>query len=383
MAKKEKELKELQQTRGTFKLSGKVKRIDNDKAYKQGEGKYGKNEGVPSRSLNFVVQTSENNEVKVGAFSYEPKEVFLWNTDLAKKAKEDGKKYKGLRVPYDEWLETREELAEEGFTVLQSRVGLDYDEDGKLITESLPLYLTLDKLYKNLENGDDIHVEGDIRHSTFETQDGKTIHQTQYSLTRVFRSAKPIDFDAEDFEERAYFEDEIVYVGADKHPSTREKLVITGRTIDYHQNFLDNEYIIDATEDKSMGTFGNNIKKRFKFGDKVTVYGKIVNRVEIEEVEETEDSFLASLGGKSKPSHAQKWGVRNYVQEMSIEGVDDYTSQYYTEEDFASGGFIDDETEEKEDLNSQLGGKKRKTEVDDDPFADNNKIEIEEDDLPF
>jgi len=90
---------ELRETKGVFKLIGKVTRIDRDGAYREGVLEKGKNEGKPYRSLRFGVQTSPVNEVIINAFDSRPDEVLLWNSEKKKK----DEKYKGDRVPFVEW----------------------------------------------------------------------------------------------------------------------------------------------------------------------------------------------------------------------------------------------------------------------------------------
>ncbi len=56
----------LEQTKGKFKLVGKVVGINNENAYREGITKNG--EGSPFKSLAFFVQTSKENRVRVELF---------------------------------------------------------------------------------------------------------------------------------------------------------------------------------------------------------------------------------------------------------------------------------------------------------------------------
>lgn len=374
---------ELKQGKGSFKFIGKVSRIDKDGAFKEEVATKGKREGDTYRSLRFGVKTSENNEMTVQMYDFEPTEVFLWNND---KKKAD-KNYKGEKMPFEEWEEQQEELREQGTAVLQSRVGLTYNEEGKIDSKGLPSFVASEKIYDNLSNNDSIVVEGTIRYSNYtNTTTNKVIEQKTYTITKIFK-LKDVDFESEKFEEVTYFEQEIVFVSA-LAEKKENKVFVTGRIIDYYKNFHDTEFVIDYSDgiggtDAGMVKLAQTFLKKFKFGDVLNVFGDALNRVVVAEAdeEEDEDDDLASLiGGKSKPKHAQAYVTKTYISEMQIQGVDAWDKKVYKEEDFVKDELI----EEKEDLSDELGGKK-KDKKNKNPFGDDevDGIEIDDDDLPF
>ncbi|WP_061578076.1 hypothetical protein [Bacillus licheniformis] len=379
---------ELQQTKNSFRFKGKVTRIDKDGAFKEDVSK---NQGKLYRSLRFGVKTSPNNEMMVSMFDFKPDEVFLWNSEKAKKAKEENKSYKGERIPFEEWVEKEDELRESGYAVLQSRIGLEYDEDGKLNSKGVPSYVASKEIYDQLSNNDSVVVEGKIRYNTYENQQGKTVERKDFQIEKVHR-LKDIDFESEKFEEVTYFEQDMVYVDAELDRE-QNKVYITGRTIDYNKNWHDSQFVIDYSDgqdgiDEGMKKLGDSFLKRIKFGDLVSVFGNALNQMVVEESEDEEenpDELLKSLGGRSKPAHAQKYTIRNYIQEMRIEGIDAWERKMYKEEDFVDNGLL----QKDEDLQNELGGKSKKEssnpfDTDDDPFANDGKpIDISDDDLPF
>jgi hypothetical protein len=376
---------ELQQTKSSFKFIGKVTRIDKDGAFKSDIATKGKKKGETYHSLRFGVKTSENNEMTVQMYDFEPEEVFLWNSDKAKKAKEQKKSYKGDRVPFDEWMERQEELREEGYAVLQTRVGLSYGEDGKLQSKGLPGFVASEEIYENLNNGDSVVVEGDIRFSEYEGRDGKLKPQTTFTIKKIHK-LKDIDFESEKFEEVTYFEQEMVFVDATLEKSEK-KVYVTGRTIDYSKKFFDAQFVINYSngedgEDKDMKKLADAFLKKIKFGDLLKVYGDAVNRVIVEEVEEEEEEedYASILGGKKKPQHAQGYTSRTYISEMQIQGVEAWDKKVYTEDDFVKDELLDGEDDS---LHNELGGKKNTKK--DNPFAsdDDGLDDMDEDDLPF
>ena len=374
-----KEKTELQQTKNSFKVIGKVARIDKDGAFREDTANKGKREGDSYRSLRFGVKTSDTNEITVEMFDYEPQEVFLWNSE--KKKADSG--YRGDRVPFTDWEENQEQYREEGYAVLQTRVGLTYGEDGKLQSKGLPSYVASKEIYEALNNGDSVVVEGEIRYSTYENQQGKEVERKSYIIKKLFK-IKEVDFEAENFEEVTYFEQEIVFIDAEIDKK-EGKAFVTGRVIDFMKNFHDSQFIVDFTDgnggyDTGMVKLAEAFAKRFKFGDVLNVFGDTLNRVIVEEVEDEEtseeDDLLASLGGKPKPKHTQDYVSRTYVTEMRINGVDAWDKKVYKEEDFVEDNLL---ANEKEDLSSELGGKQKKN-----PFKDvDTGEEMSDEDLPF
>jgi len=369
---------ELVQTKNSFKVIGKVSRIDKEFAWKEDQAIKGKREGETFRSLKFGVKTSDTNEITVSMFDYEPTEVFMWNSD--KRTKDPS--YKGDRIPFATWEEQREDLREQGYAVLQSRVGLTYDENGKIQSQGLPSFVASQEIYNNLDNGDSVVIEGKIRYGKYKNREDKEVEQKTYTIEKLFR-IKDVDFDAENFEEVTYFEQEIVFVGADVDKK-EGKVYVTGRTIDYHKNFHDTQMIVnfkdsDGNLDDGMVKLAETFAKRFKFGDVINVFGDTLNRVIIEEVEDGGEDvdLFAEFGGKQKPKHANGFTARTYVTEMSIQGVDAYDKGVYKEDDFVDNSLIDNG---KEDLSLEFGGKPRKP----NPFDENTGgVVIDENDLPF
>ncbi|MEE5181142.1 hypothetical protein JDW21_19090 [Bacillus subtilis] len=374
--------KELQQTKNSFKAIGKVTRIDKDGAFREEEAKKGKREGDTYRALRFGLQTSETNTITIQMYDFEPEEVFLWNSDKRQK----DQSYKGERIPFSEWLDKQDDLREEGYAVLQTRVGLVYGEDGKIQSKGLPSYVASKNIYDNLNNGDTVVVEGEIRYSTYENQEGKTVEQKTFTLKKIFRVKEDkVDFENEKFEEVSYFEQEMVFVDADVDKDEK-KVYVTGRVIDYNKNFHDTQFVVNFSDgeggtDKGMVKLADAFLKKFKFGDLLNVFGDAVNRVIVEEQEDEdtneEDDLIAQLGGKKKPSHAQKYVNKTYIQEMQIHGVDAWDKKFYKEEDFVKEELIEDD--KKNSLQDELGGKSKKS----NPFETDGDDELQDDDLPF
>ncbi|UUV46058.1 single-stranded DNA binding protein [Bacillus phage vB_BanS-Thrax1] len=378
---------ELQQSKTHFKFIGKVTGIDKDYTFREDQAQKGAKKGETYRALRFGVKTSETNTMNVEMFDFEPEKVFMWNSE---KRKED-KNYKGDRIDFAEWEERQEELREAGYAVLQTRIGLNYGEDGKLISKGLPSFVASKLLYDNLSNGDSVIVEGEIRYNEYEDAQGKLQKKKIYTIQKLFR-IKDIDFESEKFEEVTYFEQEMVFVDAFLD-SKEGKAFVTGRVIAYGGKWHDVELEVpfkdeEGNVDAGMKKLADAFNKKFKFGDKFNAFGNALNRVIVEEVEgeeNEEEDMMALLGGKSKPKHAETYVSRTYISALQIEGVDAWDKKFYTQEDFDEAQKKNEllKKDKKEDLSDELGGKKKKDNPFDTGDDEVNLDDISDDDLPF
>lgn len=382
MAKKE---KGLVQTKNSFKAVGKVANIDKAYAYYEGvvgEGK--KNEGKEIRSIKFSVKTSDANMVQVQMMGVEPEEVLMWNSDDAKKARSKNKKYNGRRVPFEDWLDNEDEYKEEGYVVLESRVGLERDEKGKVHSKGVPSFVAVEQIHETLDNGDSVLIEGNISYSTYEDKNNKTVLNKNFNIRKIIL-IDDVDFEEEGFEEVSYFEQEVIVVEAELDKDEK-RTTITGRHINYNQTWIDLEYIVDYSDgDKDLEKLAKSLSSVVKEGDKITLLGEILNKKVVvsntEESEEDEDDDVMSiLGGKSRPKGMEKNVMQTFVSEMRVFGVEDWEEgKYDLEEDFeVEEVVVSNKT--KKDKSSKLGGKSKKP----NPFDDEDEDDDEDDeDLPF
>lgn len=392
MARNKKERTELKQNKSEFKFIGKVTNADKDGFFVEDDAKSGEREGQLFRRMKFGIRTSETNTLQVQMFAYEPKDVFLWNSE---KKKEDAE-FKGLRIPYEEWLESADDYRAEGYTATQARVGLEYGEDGKLISHGVPDYQLADILSENVENGDLLKIEGEIRYNKFQNQAKEWVEQVQWTIKKV-HAVKEEDLTKEDAEEMNYFSQEFVFIDAE-HIKKESKTIVTGRVIDFRKKWYDKQFEVvykdsEGKVDEDLKELATGLAKEVKFGDVLTVWGYAVNRVivtnEKSEEEMKEDkrkkNLLSGLGGKAQPKHAEKYTGKRFESGLQIQGVTDWQDGVYDEDDFPNQELIQEEDTSSKKA-SGLGGKKSKT----NPFAkkkqeeEENPLEgIDENDLPF
>ncbi|AZU99014.1 putative single-stranded DNA binding protein [Bacillus phage pW2] len=389
MARNKKERTELKQNKSEFKFIGKVTNADKEGFFVEDQAKSGEREGQTFRRMKFGIRTSETNTLQVQMFAYEPEEVFLWNSKL----REENPEFKGERIPYEEWLEDADEYREKGYTATQARVGLEFGEDGKVISHGVPDYQLADILSENVENGDLLKVEGEIRYNKFQNQAKEWVEQVQWTIKKV-HIVKEEDLTKEDAEEMNYFSQEFVFIDAE-HIKKEKKTIVTGRVIDFRKKWYDKQFEVvykdsEGNEDAELKELATGLAKEVKFGDVLTVWGYAVNRVivtnekseEEQKEEKRKKNLLSGLGGKAQPKHAERYTGKKFEQGLQIQGVVDWQEKVYDEDDFPNQELIQEESTSKKA--SGLGGKKSKT----NPFAkkkeEENPLEgIDESDLPF
>jgi len=331
---------DLQQTKGQFKLRGKIKGIDNENALRTGDTQ----KGDSYKALSFFVETSPNNAVKVELFGMEREFVYFYSSKH-----KDTKKVK--------WADRDKAIKE--YKLIGTKMGIELDEDDKVKNEMMVEWDAIDYMAKHLKEGMSVYVSGDLNFSTYENDQGETKNQVQNSIRNITLTKEPIDFEADDFKEMASFEQDIVVVDTivDKESG---KLNVMSKYINYKGDSVDNAFVVDINaEDGKYKKLANNMKKRFKFGDAIKVYGLILNMAVKKEVEADveEDDW-----GGEKPAGMDV--TTEYVNEMRITAVDSstYEPKKYTEEDFYSedeanfdgDDFADDEEFEDEFSDEEL-----------------------------
>lgn len=320
----EKEIK-LEQTKGKFKLQGIVTGVERDGAYREGTTGGGKD----YKSIRFGVKTSPTNTVYVELFGMEKDQVFAWNT----KAKA------GSQFDWDD----RYDLPK-GYHLMGVNVKLT--EDGE--QETLAELEAVEKIYEELQDDMSVYVTGQPQFSEYE-KDGKTVQKVVWSIGSIGLTKNPIDFTDEKFKEVSEFQQTVVITDTDVDRETKKLIVNTYIVTDKKGNFTSSQFVVDGT---THATLAGNMKKRLKFGDLVTVEGKVVNEKITTEVVEEDD-----WGGDSSSFNTQT----ATVTEMKITTITPGTheAKKYTEDDF-----VKDEAEE------DFGG-------------DSSSFDVDDEDLPF
>lgn len=350
-----------QPTKSRFKIQGIVTNLDsNDKAYIDVD-----DEKV-YRRLSFGVKTSPNNTVYVSLFGMPREKV------RASKWNQQEKKWENKEVSWENRNKLPKGYSLNGFDV--TKIGLERDGD-KLKYVSLVNYDACEEIYNKLEDGMSVSVSGTIDYSEYNGR----VNQ-QFNITYIALRKEPIDFDAEDFKEVAFFSQEVAFLDAQDN-EVDQKGEIVGRTIKYGDKFTDFTFAINVAEDPALKQLYKNVKKFAKFGNVLKLEGKIVNKIEVEEQEvEVDDNSIANMFGGIRTGAFERQTIQRFVREMAvtyIEPVLDENGEMltYTEEDF----IVEEEEVKEKPQNknnpfatgeSKFDMKNLFDEEEDDPFKD-------------
>lgn len=263
---------DLPQTKGSFEFAGKVTGTQRSGYYNESTTK----NGSTRRVLSFGIQTNKDDTFYVELAGMPRDNVsFFRRADKDKGIEKDTKK-----IP---WKDRFNYVAPEGYEQIGVRVGVTkvQNEKGKMVNDNKVMteYDATEFISQNLHDGDDVYVRGNIEYSTY---NGK--HLTKFVPTQVSLSSKEIDFAAEDFEEKAYFTQTIVYTGG--HKDTESDDIILDAKIVGYSSVEDAEFYINPKMNEQVAVMAKSLKKYVKPYTSFECHGPIIAQKKVEEVEE-------------------------------------------------------------------------------------------------
>lgn len=297
----------LQETKGTFKVVGKV--IIPPEAYREGVSASGRS----WRSFRFRVETSPSNQVAVEIMGAERDTVVAYST----------KYKKSMKLDFDKRFSPPS-----GYHVLGTNMSLVADKSGNFPRETKIEYDAVPHIADNIDTGDCVVVTGNISYDKYESQNGTVNLNKHFNITNIQKLKEEIDFTSESFKEESNFTQSIVVVDTEVDEDAKVA-VVSAYTIRYKGDVDEARFVIEEQQTPKMY---KAFPSKMKFGDVVTIYGVIENRTLVQEVvseEDEEDEFGSS------PNTMKQMGNR-FVNQMRITGIDKETWQQavYTEKDF-------------------------------------------------
>lgn len=340
----------LPETKGEIKLRGMVTGTQKDNFLTMKTTK----KGNPMNFLKFGLEVGKDSTVYLDLNGSERKEVFFY-----KKSETKGQKGVTKRIPWN----NRKTFKEDGFNLIGMTVGLEkvIDENGKEKNDlkTLTEYDACEYISNNLIDGDSLFVLGSIDFGSYKNKNDEIKRSVKFVPNKIL-GAKEIDFEAEDFEQVADFQQTIVFMGITLDDSDKEdvKGVVEAKIIKY-STIEDAEFII---RDKKLY---NVFKKNLKPYTAIKVWGNINNRVDSDDVEEDNG-----------------WGERNsfekhtktFIRELVITGADPSTidSDTYSREEvdnalelIANSKKASSEFGDNDDISSDWGNKPSSKDEDD------------------
>lgn len=205
----------LQECKSTFVIKGKVTGVDKDSFYRELTTKTGKD----MRMISFGVEYDKGKTVYISLNGMERDNVYF-------SAKVDGKKETEI-VPWTQ----RKTWKKDGYRLMGVGLGLTKmrNEKGNLENEKCTLveYDACKYIADNLKDDTSVFVRGKIEYSEY---NGK--HQTKFVPAQI-SLCSDIDFNAENFEPTAIFEQQICFMGIDK-AETNGEFVVSAKIIGYN-----------------------------------------------------------------------------------------------------------------------------------------------------
>lgn len=344
----------LPQTKGMFKVMGKVSGVGGDKFFTELKTKTGKD----GKKVKFMVETKEGedgvNKVPVELTGYEKENVYFFrNEDLDHGIEKDSKAVA--------WRD-RLKFKQKGYNLLGTRVGLEKDEEGKNKQKVLVEFDAADYISKHLQDDQSVFVKGDIDYSESTGESGTRLF-TRYQINQLSACKKDIDFESENFKEGNAFKQTFVYTGIEK-AQEEGKYIISGLIVGY-QNITHVEFTT------YKAGLARTFKKKIRPYTAITVWGYLDNRVIKEEVEESDD-----------------WGEADtfdtagsvFINERVITGAD--------KDSIDKDTYSQDKVEEaikaiKEFGESAAKVEKKDNKKDDDDFGDDDFGFDDDEDIPF
>lgn len=335
----------VEETKGKFKLEGVIEGIKGEYAFREG---YTKNDDH-YKSLSFFVNTSKTNKVRVELFGMVRQNVKAYS-NKTKKTKD---------IP---WNQRHDDFKD--YKVMGTSV--DDGSGRKIMVE----YDAIDYIRENFKDGDAISVSGRIDFQEFESN-GTMIYTTKFPFNNIKKltgASAEIDLETDNVVGKSSFEQEIIVNEVEKDDES-DKLIVNIFTATYKGDVIPSTLHVDMEEFPKLA---NNLARRLKLGDVLTVYGNIVNMAVTKPASEAKEEILDDDDfdwGGDEEIQDEFEVIDSYVNELQIRSVKrgSYFSQRYNESDLLTDG--------KDKFYGNV----------DDEFDDEFEDEFEDDldDLPF
>ena len=259
---------QIKMSKGKFKLAGLVNGTGREKFITTKTF----DTGTTRQTCNFGVKTSEKNETWVTVEGFDSKK--------AKFQKYDNKEKKNYtkEVSWDD----RFNFQEDGYRPIFG-IAVNFEENNY---KTLFPFDAVDELETELTDNMPVYIEGNIDYRSWKNDKGEVRRFTTFKPTKIRKSTKDIDFNSDGFEELNLFEQDIIFIDVNPHPEQSDKFILEANVVTgtkAEPKVEDVEFIIS---DKKLAT---TLKKNLKPYNAVTVFGRLVNSVQEEDVPKDDD----------------------------------------------------------------------------------------------
>lgn len=256
----------LQETTGLYQIRGIVNGTDKEKFYVEKKTKTQKD----MRIVNFGIEVEPNKSIYLNLNGMVRDEVCF------SKSEGEGKDRKTVteKVKWDK----RNSFNKEGYGLLGLKLGLEKDEEGKNIQETMVEFDACKKIGDAVKDGMSLFTKGKIEFSSFDGTDGKK-RSVKFVPQQISLCSKDIDFSVEGFESKSDFSQQIIFLGVEK----KDDVFIVSAKIVTYSTIEDAEFII---KDKALA---NMFKQKLKPYNAIQVHGHVAVSESVEEVSDDDN----------------------------------------------------------------------------------------------
>lgn len=268
---------DLQETKGTFQLKGKINGVKKDKFYTSKKTKTNKD----FRAVNFGCEYNGKQTVFMNLNGMPQANVYF-----SKKDKMTGK----TTTETVAW-NNRNAFAKEGYRMIGVALGLTKttDAEGKTVNDRKTMHAfdACDYIAKNLKDNMSTFIKGNIEFSSFKDDKGNLRRSAKYVPNQI-SLCQEVDFAEynEDNKPVHDFTQTIVFMGIYKEKENEKdtgRFVVSAKIVTYG-DIVDTEFIVTDTKLASL------FKKNLKPYTSITVHGRIMVSHQVAEVTE-EDAW--------------------------------------------------------------------------------------------
>lgn len=286
-------LHDLQETKGSFQVKGKINGVESSRFYTEKKTKNGND----FRAVNFGCEYNDRQTVYMSLNGMPQKEVYF------SKRNQDTGKTDTKKVA---WA-NRNKFNEDGWRMIGTNLGLTKttDKDGKEVNDKKTMHSfdACEYIKKNMKDDMSTFIRGNIDFSSYLDKDGNTRRSIKYVPSQI-SLCKDVDFEEYDEDNKPVhdFTQTIVFMDINKEKENDRdtgRFIVSAKIVTYG-DIVDTEFII--TDAKLASLF----KKNLKAYTAISVHGKIEVSHKIEEVSE-DDSWgeVNTMNSVSAPTKTE------------------------------------------------------------------------------
>ena len=305
---------DLPQQRGTFQMRGIVYGVERNSFYSEKKTK----RGDDFRSLYFQVRTGKDgapHNINMNGMVRD-NVIFTRRENKERGITKDVKK-----VPFKD---RNTFVCPDDYSLMGVHLGLVQNTvDGKSENERVTLveFDACKYIADHLKDDESVFIKGSTEYSSYNGR-----HQTKFVPQQISLCSKPIDFDADDFTENAFFTQDMVFTGIQFDKELGEAIV-SAKIVGYN-TIEDAVFYINPNDSEKVKKLMTNVKNKLKPYTSFTASGYMKGVEKVETV--TEDDGW----GESNEMTRQSSPVE---RKMYITGIDPSTfdKETYSEEKMA------------------------------------------------